>query len=213
MIPGNARIIACPYCGREKKLMTLISGNTIGARYWSDNKMEAPMLPKVSPVQKCNGCGKYYFTHRQGFRESQDHTSERGLLSYPEWKEAYQQFTGGQSDDISGKDLTMVRFWLIQAYNDYFHRDVSAERQPSPEEQSFIARIILGFIDALDWQSEGSPLLKAELYREAGEMGKCAETLNAIDYAGLNGSAKQLYQGIMLRLKSDNTQVFELKAL
>ena len=53
MIPGNAEIVKCPYCGTEKMLMTLISGNTCGAEYWSDNKRIAPMLPSVSPVQKC----------------------------------------------------------------------------------------------------------------------------------------------------------------
>ena len=57
MQPGYARIVYCPYCGEKKELLSLMSGNTIGARYWSDLRMRAPMLPEVSPVQKCHHCG------------------------------------------------------------------------------------------------------------------------------------------------------------
>ena len=49
--------VKCPFCGTKKELMTLVSGNTFGAVYWSDNKRIAPMLPTVSPVQKCSNCG------------------------------------------------------------------------------------------------------------------------------------------------------------
>ena len=41
--------------------MSLRSGNTIGGVHWSDTKKVYPMLPKNSDVQKCPGCGKYYF--------------------------------------------------------------------------------------------------------------------------------------------------------
>ena len=41
--------------------MSLVSGNTCGGMHWSDTKKVYPMLPKNSDVQKCPGCGKYYF--------------------------------------------------------------------------------------------------------------------------------------------------------
>lgn len=48
MVIGNPQIVKCPFGGNEKMLMSLMSGNTIGAIYWSDNKRYAPMLPQVS---------------------------------------------------------------------------------------------------------------------------------------------------------------------
>ena len=191
--------------------MTLISGNNLGARYWSDNKEEAPMLPRVSPVQKCAGCGKYFLEYKQGFLESRDHTSERGELTYPEWKDAYIQFTNEQSDDIGDDDLTKIRFWLIHAYNDYFHRNRWEMRTVSPDEHAFIADVIIDFIDAFNWQTVKSPLLKAELYREANEMEKCAETLGAINFEELSESGKQFYHSIQFRMENKDTTVFELK--
>ena len=61
MIPGPALRKECPYCKEVKELMSLRSGNTIGGEHWSDTKKVYPMLPKNSDVQKCLGCGKYYF--------------------------------------------------------------------------------------------------------------------------------------------------------
>lgn len=67
MLPGNPRIVTCPFCGAQKRLMTLMSGNTIGAKYWSDNKQEAPMLPKVSYVQKFLPYRHWTQTDRGGY--------------------------------------------------------------------------------------------------------------------------------------------------
>ena len=115
MLPGNAEIVKCPYCGTEKELMTLLSGNTFGAEYWSDNKRIAPMLPSVSPVQKCPNCGKYYFESKNRHGESNNTSFERGELSFSEWKDAYTQF---QNEGVKGDDLVNVRFWVVQSYND-----------------------------------------------------------------------------------------------
>ena len=56
MLPGNAEIVICPYCGTKKELMTLVSGNTFGAEYWSDNNRISPILTIAYPVQKCTLC-------------------------------------------------------------------------------------------------------------------------------------------------------------
>ena len=65
MTPGNPQILTCPFCGTEKQIMSLVSGNTFGAEYWSDNKQIARMLPEISYIQKCPHCGKYYIKSRQ----------------------------------------------------------------------------------------------------------------------------------------------------
>lgn len=93
MIPGPPKLVICPFCGAMKELMTLASGNTIDTIYWSDLKVFAPMLPQVSPVQKCPHCGMYYLEHKQTSLMGCGRGSlECGKLNYPEWKEAYHQF-------------------------------------------------------------------------------------------------------------------------
>lgn len=61
MKPGPEQVVACPTCGMLERRRTLISGNTLGARVWSDGKVVAPMLPKNPDVVLCHGCGECYW--------------------------------------------------------------------------------------------------------------------------------------------------------
>ena len=54
---GGTRIYACSSCQRHISHMPLVSGNTIGARYWTDGWRDAPMLPEEPWLVKCPHCG------------------------------------------------------------------------------------------------------------------------------------------------------------
>jgi len=205
MIPGNAKIVKCPYCGEEKELMTLISGNTCGAEYWSDNKRIAHMLPSISPVQKCTKCGKYYFEYKQPYKEGKNCSFELGELTFLEWKEAYTQFI---SENVDMKDLLNVYFKIIHSFNDCFYRKIS-NKKPTEEDYEFFVKMILAFIDNYNW-SQGDSLFKAELYREAGKMKECGEVLDAISYESLNDAVKEVYTQIKHRMENNDNKVFKL---
>ena len=170
MLPGKAKLVICPYCGTKKELMTIISGNTFGAEYWSDNKRIAPMLPQASPVQKCPHCGKYYLKSKQQSVDGDNYSGDLGELNYPEWKEAYCQFASEKTipvqhpcTEITDNDFLNIRYWLIQAYNDYYYRNKKAA--PSQEEYAFFCDVVKEFIDVFDWSQMKPLLLKAEFYR------------------------------------------------
>lgn len=61
MRPGPDLVVACPRCGRRARARTLLSGNTFGARFWTDGKVEAPMLPTHPPVAPCRACGRMFW--------------------------------------------------------------------------------------------------------------------------------------------------------
>ena len=61
MLPGPDQIVACPHCKALAKYMTLMSGNTFGARVWTDGKQDAPMLPHPPAVVKCRQCAECYW--------------------------------------------------------------------------------------------------------------------------------------------------------
>ena len=206
MIPGNAKIVKCPYCGTKKDLFTMLSGNTFGATFWSDNKRIAPMLPMVSPVQKCPSCGKYYEEVKNRCGEVNSHSFALGELTFPEWKEAYAQF---QAEGVDDKTLNNVRFWLIQSYNDYFHRSKEAP-QPSDEDFEFFSKTVVEFIDSFNWNSGANLLMKAELYREANKMQECRQVLDSIPFDQLNEDHKGIFEGIRLRMEKNDYVVFQL---
>ena len=60
MTLGNPTRLTCPHCGKVKHILSIASGNTIGAICWSDTKHDYPMLKSPSPVQRCPHCGRYY---------------------------------------------------------------------------------------------------------------------------------------------------------
>ena len=206
MIPGNAKIVKCPYCGTKKELFTMLSGNTFGATFWSDNKRVAPMLPMVSPVQKCPSCGKYYFEFKNRCGEGNSHSFALGELTFPEWKEAYAQF---QAEGVDDKTLNNLRFWLIQSYNDYFYRSKEAPK-PSEEDFEFFSKTVVEFIDSFNWNKAADLLMKAELYREANMMQECRQVLDSIPFDQLNEDHMGIFEGIRLRMEKNDHVVFQL---
>ena len=214
MHPANARVVFCPYCGGTKELLSLMSGNTFGAKFWSDHKMRAPMLPIVSPVQKCPHCGKYYLAYKQKWHEGDYPSFEQGQLSYPEWKEAYSQLLEERENKdrckkVDEKDLSVIRIVLVQAYNDYYYRDCVAE--VSPDEYSFIEKVIKDFIDSSKRPQRMNPLLIPELYREINMMKECEQALSLINYDILDDEEKIHYDGIKTRMMAGDSKVFELR--
>ena len=206
MIPGNAKIVKCPYCGTKKELFTMLSGNTFGATFWSDNKRVAPMLPMVSPVQKCPSCGKYYEEVKNRCGEVNSHSFALGELTFPEWKEAYAQF---QAEGVDDKTLNNLRFWLIQSYNDYFYRSKEAPK-PSEEDFEFFSKTVVEFIDSFNWNKAADLLMKAELYREANMMQECRQVLDSIPFDQLNEDHMGIFEGIRLRMEKNDHVVFQL---
>ena len=61
MLSAKCELLKCPYCGKEKEVLSIASGNTFDAKRWSDTKEFYPNLPSPSFIQKCPSCGKYYF--------------------------------------------------------------------------------------------------------------------------------------------------------
>lgn len=93
MIPGPANVLSCPFCGGEKEVMSLLSGNTFGGTVWSDTRHEYPMLPEVSPIQQCPHCKKYYFVEQAQHEYNKKIESfELGSLNFRQLREAKRQW-------------------------------------------------------------------------------------------------------------------------
>jgi hypothetical protein len=203
MMPGNPQILICPFCGTEKQIMSLISGNTFGAELWSDNKQIAPMLPEISYVQKCPHCGKYYITGRQEVKYAKDgYSFEKGLLTYPEMKEAFTQLS--EEGFLNEKEEINVRMMLHHAYNDYYYR-TDEKKVISEEDKTLFHENGLWLINNLITDS----VMKAEFYREIGEIDTAKSILDSITVE--DEFLKRIVTGIKERLEVNNCQVFKVQ--
>lgn len=169
MTPANATLLKCPFCGKEKEVLTLASGNTFRGCQWSDLKSVYPMLPKVSPVQKCPSCGKYYFTEHVEKRQGNDYSFEEGNLTYRELKEAAVQF----GDTLEKKDKDTLNMLLLWAYNDLYNREGVETTEPPREEWRYISDVL----DELLAREDVDNIVYAEYWREAGDFDDALELL------------------------------------
>ena len=212
MILSNVEIVICPFCGKQKELLSLISGNTFGAVLWSDGKRITPLLPEVSPVQKCPRCRKYYLYYKQSTKTADHESFTTGNLSYKEWKEAFAQLNAAPSLDDRDKNVIFMR--LIHAFNDRYYRGpapeiYTKETTPPQEEYAFIVQVIDSFIAYAKWVTPSAKLLKAELFREAGHFSQCIQTLQSIDPFYLDDSEHSLYSSILSHATAHDQKVFQ----
>jgi len=62
MIPGPTIIKRCNSCQGLLKQRSILSGNTGGAKYWTDGEMLARMLPRTPGLIKCSHCSSIQWT-------------------------------------------------------------------------------------------------------------------------------------------------------
>ena len=183
--------------------MSLISGNTFGAELWSDNKQIAPMLPEISYIQKCPHCGKYYITGRQEVKYAKDgYSFEKGLLTFPEMKEAFAQLS--EDGFIDEKEEINVRMMLHHAYNDYYYRN-GEKKDILDEDKKLFRENGLWLINNLITDN----VMKAEFYREIGDMETAKEILDSVVVE--DGFLKQIVSSIRERLEANNSEVFKIR--
>lgn len=56
LTPGPTIIRQCPGCKKALREFTIGSGNSFGAKWWTDGKPDAPMLPMLPELVKCPDC-------------------------------------------------------------------------------------------------------------------------------------------------------------
>lgn len=214
MILDRSQIVTCPYCGKQKELISVISEDLYNASCWSDDKILVPLLPVVSPVQKCNRCGKYFMFHKQSPTKGDKESLVSGQISYGEWKEAYLQFK--KENDWDEVDIYVYHLSMIQAYNDHFYRGPAPiyyieEKEPSIQEFRFFVGVVNSFLNSYDFNSTvHNELFQAELLREIDRFKNAEDVLNSSDISRLDDYGLNLYDKILAKIKAKDKKVFKV---
>ena len=200
---GYPLILTCPFCGKEKEIMSLVSGNTFDSELWSDNKQIAPMQPEISYVQKCPHCGKYYIIRRQIVKSAKEgYSFEQGLLTFPEMKEAFAQLS--EEGFIDKKEEGNVRMMLHHAYNDYYYR-YDHKKDVQEDDKKLFRENGLWLIKNLLTDN----VMKAEFYREIGDMETAKNILDSVVVE--DDFLKQIVSSIRERIENNNSEVFKIR--
>jgi hypothetical protein len=207
MLSGPVEIIQCPYCDQKFKQDTIMSGNIIGAKFWTDGNSETPMLPDRMTISFCEACRQYFWvdeaTMIDEFQpDDQKYPDANYLkdLTLEQYIDAFQKVKIRSDQD---------RFYLLRQiwwkYNDY-HRENKEAELPY-----YITNIMPGFLNKLlnnfNESNDRHLLLKGELLRELKQFKAAEKTLNKIS----NPEYREVKQFIMKLAKNENSELKELE--
>ena len=195
MLPAHSALLRCPHCGALKEVLQLMSGNTIGATLWSDAKQIAPMLPRVSYIQRCPICGKYFFyTQEVEAGTSNNYGGGTGKLPLEYLKQALTQL------QPTGNEEHILRINILWAFNDRYG-DMEQSDIPIEEWEYHVDNVhhlVQMDIDAL---------LRAELYREIGDFEQAIQILQSLE---VEDQMKGLQRQLLRQAQQHNRKVFVL---
>ncbi|MFO7652410.1 MAG: hypothetical protein R6X25_01160 [Candidatus Krumholzibacteriia bacterium] len=178
MLPGPDAIRCCTVCGGEFRHRTLASGNTLGARFWTDGKMEAPMLPDQPELLRCPHCGALVWLEdatqvgeQWGSPFEDDEIADRNTpaATIPTSQE-HRRHLAEVSGDPERERYVRLRIWWAE--NDA--RRAGGDQAPlAPAE----AENLFALLPLLDEEDDSERLLKAEAMRELGLFPSAASLL------------------------------------
>ena len=183
MLPGPFYIYKCPSCGSLLSRGSLMSGNTFGAKLFSDGKMITNMLPEFPDLTKCRKCNTIFWLSKL----KEIGTYKWGANKNSTWKKAKEaEFL--DIDDYfraldskiaeNKKEELFIRLGIWRAYNDRIRSgNVIFNDKDDELRWSNNVNILLTLLD----QSEiNEKITIAEIYRNKGEFDKCMNIIKSI---------------------------------
>lgn len=162
----------CPHCMAHVVQEDTLSGNTIGAKYYTDGKREAKMLPDHPALVKCPVCGGLFWVDEAkevdvGF----DAAKGKPQVMAPSEKEIL-EFLAAQAPLPKEKEFYLrLRLWWLA--NDAWRGVPDSKPAFSPEQAKNLEALSALF----DESEPNQRILKAEIARELGKFDECQRLL------------------------------------
>jgi hypothetical protein len=157
----------CPHCKAHVAEEDTLSGNTIGAKVYTDGKREAKMLPDHPALVKCPVCGGLFWVEEAEEVDSGFEAAERKLqVMTPSGKEMLDFLTGNTLPKEKELYLRMRVWWMA---NDAWRRLPDPNPVFSAEQVKNLEALSALFDESLP----GHRILKAEIARELGRFDEC----------------------------------------
>ncbi|OAI41840.1 hypothetical protein AYO41_05160 [Verrucomicrobia bacterium SCGC AG-212-E04] len=192
-----------------EKFHTLRSGNTFGARFWSDGKRIAPMLPERPPFARCHDCHEVY---------ALADAKEIGELPFapdpidPEWEsapfvsepdEAAYYDAIAKSESTDGNYMRTLRILTWWSRNDRYRVGDDAESRADSDDPRWLenAETLL----EMPIQDASDQFMKIEILRQLGRHTEALTQLGKIE------GCEEIKRALRALCESSDTKVRELR--
>jgi hypothetical protein len=172
-------------CQNLLKNRSLMSGNTIGAKFFSDGKQIAPMLPEFPNVTKCKKCNAIFWLRKL----EEIGTYEWGENANPDWLKADEAEFLTIEEYFKALDLEVpqnedeeyfIRQRIWWGFNDRIRN--GKEIFDNEDDEYLYRGNCFALIYMLEPEIDNQELrmFMAELYRNVGNFEKCISLIDSI---------------------------------
>lgn len=201
MIPGPIKNFECPKCKNIMSKNTLKSGNTFGAKLYSDGKQIARMFPAFPLITKCSKCNTIFWLNS----ETKTETKNPNGFNWANFLTISELFSALILDENSKKENEIIiRRKIWWAFNDRLRNN--KEFFNSVEEKKLWEENIYKLIPLLDNNIIEERITIAELYRNIGDFEKCLEIIETIPEDEFDWLIKLFKE----QIQKKNTMLFNL---
>ncbi|MDN5350204.1 MAG: hypothetical protein PWQ54_1600 [Bacteroidales bacterium] len=211
MLPGPTLLYACPKCGQKIANESLMSGNTFGARYFSDGKRIAPMLPEFPDLIRCQSCGFFFFLHEQEPVDELYRFDDQFDFDLSEIDQAQapglDDLVLALREEVARKkeNEIAIRMDIWRAFNDRSRNGKSMFLNEN--DKVLYHRNCEVLIALIEPKEDHFKVTLAELNRNLGLFDTCLKLINSLEDQRWNNLKKQF----TMACEQGETKVFELK--
>lgn len=209
MIPGPNIVYKCPNCGNLLTKGSLMSGNTLGAKIFSDGKRVASMLPEFPNLTKCKKCDTIFWLSKTkeigtflGDKENSQ-WKKADTAMFLEIEDYFNAIIKGIFENKDEELFIRQRIWW--SYNDRIREGQEIFNDES-DELRWIENI-QKLKTLLDQSDINQRIMLAEINRNLGDFESCIEIIKTIDNDKLNW----LKEKFIKECEQKNRWVIQLK--
>lgn len=162
----------CPHCRAHVVEEATLSGNTIGATFWTDGRREAKMLPDHPALVKCPACSGLFWVEEAAEVDSGfDAAKGKPQVMAPNGHELLSYLAGQTLPKDKEAYLRIHAWWTA---NDAWRRVPNSKPAFSKDQVKNLDALSA----LLDESEPGERVLKAEIARELGRFDECLSLLS-----------------------------------
>jgi hypothetical protein len=210
MLPGPNYVYQCQSCGHVLTVESLRSGNTFGAKLFSDGKSIAPMLPEYPNLTKCKKCHSIFWlnklkeigTYRPGDQRNSEFP-DADKAEFLNIDDYYNAINTGFAENYEEERYIRQQIWW--AYNDrirngqmMFNNEADQLRWKDNAKK---------LMDLFDHSDINQKIMIAEINRNLGAFENCMIIIQSIETDELNW----LKEKYLIECKRKNKWVIQLK--
>ena len=199
MLFGSDQFYQCPKCSNILYRGSLISGNNMGAKLYSDGKEIAPMLIEFPVISKCPKCNTIFWLENEIEIQKHVDSEEAEFLTISDYQTALKnKLFRSKEEEI------YIRKGIIWEFNDRLRNgDTLIDTESEKEIWTDNIQKLIPLLDQNDLEEK---ILIIELLRYQGNFKKSRDLLNTIN----NSEEEWLIRLFDKEIANKNKNVFQL---